>query len=147
MIKIISNSKSWLLKNLPFRDEDNCDRNYNNLLIVPTGKKHNSGFMKIAIIGVVRHNGRLGESARYWEEAEICAYPDDILWHIPPGEDVGSSMLYNLRTDCFYPSGTLRVWLYGYEFRVSFPLSSTDIYVIKQSPQPSPDTDTQPSAK
>ncbi len=64
---------------------------YDTLLLIPTGHKHESGFVQMALIGV---NDR--------QAVEIAAScPDDINWHIPaPLYD----FLAQVRTDCLWKS-------------------------------------------
>ena len=85
---------------------------YDQLLIVPAGTKHDSGYSHIAIIGCI------GE-----EPVEICAYPDDI--QLPQTNDN-----WSLRMDCSYPSGILRLWSNKYKFQVPVALSSTEIVLV-----------------
>lgn len=121
MKKISSLSKKEILK-LPVRKRDDTSRLYDRILIVPAGKKHDSGYMRIAVIGV-------------WgieENAEICAYPDDISYFFP-FEDKKYS-LAKVRQDCFYPSGVLQFHTRYGKFSVSESLSSVDIKLVEVSP-------------
>lgn len=108
---------------LPSRDW-NSESIYSSLYLVPTGKKHDSGYSLIAIIG---RNGN---------EGEIAAHCDDICWSMPVNHPYGSlkvginSMM--LRTDCLYPSGIMHMWAsaehyFDAHFRVGASLSSTDV--------------------
>ena len=89
---------------------------YEKLLIVPTRLKHESGYTKIAIIGVTGDDG------------EIAAYPDDICWDFTEVPQLSLGM----RTDCYYPSGILRVWSYYCSFEVGLAYSSTDIKLVRK---------------
>lgn len=110
-------SRKALLE-LPVRDWDS-ESDYDALLIVPTGRKHDSGWSLIAMIA--------------------SASCDDICWTMPVNHPYGkiepgkNRMI--LRTDCYYPSGIVRMWASGEHyfkgmFRVGRALSSTDVELI-----------------
>lgn len=106
-------SKKELLK-LPVRQWNDETQLYEKILIVPSGLEHESGYMRIAVIGV-------------WDEgkkAEICAYPDDISYFFPYEEEYRFA---KVRQDCFYPSGVLQFHTTYGKFHVSTALSSVDI--------------------
>ena len=103
-------NRKELLK-LPER-EWNKTTVYKNIAIVTTGKKHDSGWALLAIIGMD------GE-----KPIEIAAYCDDVVW-----ETVSDK--YALRNDAFYPSGIIRYWSYKYNFEVGNSLSSTDVRMV-----------------
>ncbi|MDE2106797.1 MAG: hypothetical protein KGL39_56805 [Patescibacteria group bacterium] len=111
--------KSALLA-LPHRKWNNDRPRYDSLLILSTGKKHESGWAKIAIIGVKKQN-----------PVEVCTVcSDDIEWILPPAKTFGPNAEYSLgqfRTDCAIKSGALHVWCQGGKFRVGESLSSTAI--------------------
>lgn len=92
---------------------------YEQLLIVPTRIKHESGWARIAIIGITE------------DGAEIAAYPDDINWDFSEVPQIELAM----RTDCYYPSGILRVWSHRVKFQVGIAISSTDIKLLS-TPKP-----------
>ena len=102
-------SKKKLLKS-PVRKWDDTSNTYDSILLVPTGKKHESGFMHIAIIGVTYKENK--------EEYEICGYPDDITFEFPK----------EVRMDCFYPQGVLRYHECDGFFKVGLSLSTMTIY-------------------
>lgn len=107
----------------PYREDDGASgRRYKTILLVPSGLKHDSGYMKIAIIGAYNE----GDETKY----EICGYPDDINWIIPPAIKGRDYYIPNLRTDCFYPSGVMQFWHRNYEFLVGGEYSSTEITVL-----------------
>jgi hypothetical protein len=89
---------------------------YDKLLIIPTRIKHESGFARIAIIGFVG------------DMAEITACPDDICWDFTKAPKGDLAM----RTDCYYPSGILKMWGHRIEFQVGEAFSSTDIKVLEK---------------
>ncbi len=104
------------LKNLPARNWDDA-KAYRSVVAIPSGKKHDSGWALMAIIGLDDWNTPI----------EIAAYCDDICWKIPYiNED-------NFRTDMFYPTGAIHFWSRDYNFLVGPSLSSTDITLIKRS--------------
>lgn len=98
---------------------------YNSLLIVPTNRKHDSGYGLIAIVG------------RQGDEAEIAAVCDDICWTMPQQHPYGSALRPGrnsniLRTDCLWPSRVLHMWASGEHyfrgrFRVYHNVSSTEV--------------------
>ena len=92
---------------------------YRKILLVPTGTKHDSGFMHIAIVGV-RDDGGL----------EVCAYPDDIIWDFSTFHQEYEST--GMRTDCFYPTGVLQFWGNSTAFIVKGAFSSTIIQVVNR---------------
>lgn len=120
-------SRDALLK-LPVRKWDQPTL-YDNIYVVPSRKKHDSGWMLQAIVGV-----SYGDACR---TAEIAAYCDDICWSFPlkhPYDYQGKHKSI-LRTDCEFPSGILRFWAssehyFRGRFRVGCSLSSTDIELV-----------------
>lgn len=84
---------------------------YNDIYIVPTRKKHDSGWMVMAIVGV-KDDGS-------FEQAAWC---DDICWNI-----ASMRKEYTMRNDCTYPGGIIHFW--NARFTVGCSLSSTDITV------------------
>jgi hypothetical protein len=101
------------LKKLPFRDWDNV-KTYHTIIVIPSGKKHSSGWALMYIIGLDTNR----------EPIEIAAACDDICWKIPEGIE------YDMRNDMFYPSGAIHFWSNKYNFQVGASLSSTDITLI-----------------
>ena len=104
---------------------------YDWLYLVPTGRKHDSGYMQIAIVGV--------EQRKTGNFAELAAWQDDIGWSFPlkhpydrHGQGVHKTVM---RTDCEFPSGIMRIWASGEHyfkgrFKVGCALSSTDVSLI-----------------
>lgn len=111
-MKIVSKQQ---LKNLPKRDWD-AESIYDSILIIPSGKKHDSGWALMYIIGVISG-----------EPFEIAAACDDINWQLPAEQQVSG-----LRTDMIYPSGVIHFWSNHYRFKVGHSLSSTDIHLISK---------------
>jgi hypothetical protein len=105
---------------LPERDFDK-ETIYDTIAIVPSGKKHDSGYALIAIIGFDENSKK---------PVEIAAYCDDIGYCFPEGVPVQPYNLAVLRTDMFYPSGIAHVWSNGYRFKVGESLSSTDVHLV-----------------
>lgn len=104
-------TKKELLKSL-VRDWNDVDKEYNSILLIPAGTKHDSGYMHIAVIGVTG------------DQYEIAAYPDDISTFFPSYP--GVTTVSQVRMDCYYPSGILQYHGRG-KFKVSAALSSIDI--------------------
>lgn len=118
-------NRKQILKS-PFRERTDIEKLYDSVLIVPAGTKHDSGFMHIAVIGVIEDRKNCTETY------EICAYPDVISTFFPTtkfGDNVHQFEIANVRMDCYYPSGILRYHAHG-SFTVSEPLSSVDIKYI-----------------
>ena len=112
-------TKKELLK-MPIRKWDDTSRQYDKILLVPAGTKHDSGYMHIAIIGVYVVKG----ITKY----EIAGYPDDISCLFELQKLEGSKFSYaKVRMDCLYPSGILQYNGNGY-FTVGEALSSVDIF-------------------
>jgi hypothetical protein len=109
--------KKDLLK-LPVRDVT-VEAIYDSVLLVPTGKKHDSGFMMIAVIGCI------GGVAQ-----EIAVTYDDIQWETPEPYHYGKYQLADLRMDMMYPSGVLQVWGDG-KFKIEAGYRSYTIAFIR----------------
>ena len=103
------------LKKLPFKDWKKTKR-YDSILIIRSGKKHDSGWALIYIIGC--ENG---------DPVEIAASCDDIGWDVS-----AITNEYDLRSDMYYPSGVLRFWSNHYDFEIGRALSSTTITLVKR---------------
>jgi hypothetical protein len=84
---------------------------YKEIFVVPSRKKHDSGWHVMVIVGV-KDDGSL-------EQAAWC---DDICWNVD-----SMKKEYTMRTDCTYPSGIMHFW--NALFTVGTSLSSTDITV------------------
>lgn len=106
------NYKRKDLLKLPERDWNKTTK-YGAVSLVPTGKKHDSGYHLIAIVGY-----------KDAEPFEIAAYCDDVYWtfNTTPG-------VFGLRTDMYYPSGITHVWGREIDFEVGYSLSSTEIII------------------
>lgn len=100
------------LDSLPRREWDK-ESVYGSVMLLPSRKKHDSGWMVINIIGC--RDGKPVEIA-----TECC---DDINWIYRASQD------YRLRTDMAYPSGIAHMWGNDIQFRVKHSLSSTDIVI------------------
>ena len=107
------NLKITELRKLPFRKWDEV-KEYNDLYVIASGKKHDSGWALMYIVG---KNG---------DEMEIAATCDDIVW------DVTEAKEYGFRNDMIYPSGILHYWSNRIKFRVGVSLSSTDVTLINK---------------
>ena len=82
---------------------------YEALYIVPTRKKHDSGWMLMALVG---RNGN---------KYEIAAYCDDVCW------DIQTRPEHSMHMDCTYPGGIIQCW--DATFHVGMSLSSTHVRV------------------
>ena len=81
-------------------------RAYSELFVVPSKKKHESGWTLMVLVGVL--------SDGTYEKAAWC---DDICWNIQTRPD------HSMRCDCSYPGGILHFW--NATFTVGHSLSST----------------------
>lgn len=102
------------LRNLPFREWDET-KSYKSIVVIPSGKKHDSGWALMYVIGLNDEQVPI----------EIAACCDDICWKIP------AALEYDFRNDMFYPSGAIHFWSRKYSFKVGASLSSTDVSLIK----------------
>lgn len=103
------------LLNLPTRNWS-VTSTYDSICIVNTGKKHDSGFAVMAIVGIIN-----------FEPVEIAAYCDDLQWLEIP------SYPLSLRNDMYYPSGIIHFWCHGAEFQVGGSLNTTEIKCLKKN--------------
>lgn len=104
-----------ILKKLPSRS-GNEESEYKGLYIIPSGLKHDSGYMAIAIVGIKEN-----------DDLEIAAYPDDICWNFM--KFLQAYDVTGMRTDCLYPTGVLHFWGKKLKFIVEGAYSSTTIRV------------------
>jgi len=106
----INGAKRDDLMNLPVRKWDDESKVYDSLLILADGRKHESGWGLIVIIGCIKQ-----------EPVEIavnCA--DDINWHFAQSP----------RMDCALPSRGMHFWCRERgKYRVGCALSSTDVWL------------------
>ena len=111
------------LISLPVRKWD-VESEYDSVLLLSTGKKHDSGWAIMIIIGVV--------SFVPTEIAVHCC--DDIEWKMPDMKRYGSGLsIGQLRMDCAYKSGALHAWSENVKFKVGIALSSTTIELTKKA--------------
>lgn len=120
MIDDICNAKREELLALP-QKPFNEERIYEYIVIVPTRRKHESGWRLMALIGATK----IDENK--YRPTELIGYCDDINWIIP--KDV--KLHETLRTDMTLSNCT-RVWSNHYKMKVTCCLSSTDIILIKE---------------
>lgn len=90
-------------------------KDYLCIIVVPTGKKHGSGWALMAIVGC-NENGK---------PYEIAAYCDDIQW-------VTQQTEYEFRTDMFYKNSCIRFHSREFKYRVGASLSTTEIKMVKR---------------
>jgi len=104
------------LLSLPYIGRLTKGKVYNELWIVPTGKKHDSGWGCMAIIGVV--------NKKPIEIINECC--DDLCLDLPEKKELG------LRMDCDYPSRLTHYWSWYYDFELKCNLSSTEFKLVKK---------------
>lgn len=107
---------------LPMRDWSK-EGIYDSLLIFSTGRKHDSGWDTMAIIGVTERQPK--------EICTICS--DDIEWKLPAPQLYGVGNKFSLgqfRSDCCIKSGALHVWTDKGMFHVGTALSSITIELV-----------------
>jgi hypothetical protein len=105
------------LRKLP-RKKSNEIKQYNSVVLIPSGKKHDSGYALIYIIGLDNEQNPI----------EIAAACDDVHWITPDPTE------HNLRNEMFYPSGVIHYWSNKYSFEIGVSLSSTYVkLIIKQN--------------
>lgn len=98
------------LMSKPVRKWDGDDARYDSLLVLSDGRKHDSGYGIITIIGCID----------YFPVEIAVACADDICWHFSQ----------NPRMDCMLPSRAMHFWCRGKgKFRVGHALSSTDVWL------------------
>ena len=112
-LKLAMTMKVRELRKLPHRDWAEAGQ-YDSLYIINSGKRHESGYSLIYIVG------------RNDDKMEIAAACDDIVW------DLKGSNQWDIRTDMVYPSGIIHFWSNKFDFMVGPSLSSTDIYLRKK---------------
>ena len=98
------------LKNLP-RREWGATTIYNSLIVINSGRKHDSGYALMYIVGI-----------KDSKPVEIAAACDDINWKMNG---------LNFRNDMYYPSGAIHFWGNEVRFRVGYSSSSTDVELIE----------------
>ena len=119
MNKTIHDWKKRELLKLPFNRDSNV--HYESFLLVPDGKKHESGWGWIAMIGLI-------------DDIPTCiaGYCDSLTvfdkWDIEHGY---SDSVPHVRFDATYPSGILHLWVRGYDMSVD-GYSSSDIRYHKR---------------
>lgn len=117
------------LLDLPHKNWDST-KIYESILLVPTRKKHDSGWHIICIVGCNKQ-----------KPVEIAGYCDDISWII--SRDKGfdeEKFLYShqglavaqMRTDMTYPGGCTHIWGRTECFEVGMTTSSTDIKIKRK---------------
>lgn len=110
-------TRKYLLS-LPERDWGKTSK-YDHVVVIPSGKKHDSGYALMCLIGEWRD----GSSEM---QREIAGYCDDIVW------DVQSVGEYGLRTEMHYKTNIIRFWSNRAVFEVGRSRSSIDIKLITQ---------------
>lgn len=130
MQEITRTPKRKELLALPVR-KWNQETVYDSLYILSSGKKHDSGYSLLAIIGLLYEEKRT--------LAEIAAFCDDLCWSFPmkhPYDRVERDLhSMPLRFDCLWPSGILRAWAssehyFRGRFKVGISVSSTEVTLV-----------------
>ena len=104
------------LASAPWRESWLLPTSYPSIYLLPSRKKHDSGYHLIHIVGR-NSDGSL-------ETAAAC---DDVCWIVDsPGGDK-----FAMRTDMTYPGGVAHIWGRGLTFTVGESLSSTDVTVMR----------------
>jgi hypothetical protein len=108
------------LLSLPIRKWDHArlNMNFDSILMLPTDKKHDSGWRCMAVIGINKDQLTL-----------LSTCSDDINWHIPAPSYLGE---ISLRCDCCFKNRAMHYWLNGCVFEVGMPNSSIDIRVVRR---------------
>ena len=106
----VNGTKRADLLSLPVRKWDDTEKHYDSLLVLSDGRKHDSGWGIITIIGCV--------DQKAVEIAVDCA--DDISWHFSQEP----------RMDCALPSRAMHFWCRAKgKYRVGCAISSVDVYL------------------
>ena len=116
----IVNFKRKDLLSLPVKKDSNI-KEYENIIVVPTNKKHDSGWRLMALIGVEKTD-------KGYTPTEIIGYCYDINLILPEHTHKYKPIRYDMLL-----SNCIRMWSYNYVFKVGMALSSTDIYVIEDN--------------
>ena len=116
------------LRKLPVRDLLDTNKLYDHILIINSGKKHDSGYALMAIVGVNYDT----ENKKYL--MEISAYCDDL--HLKISDKIIPYQWKGfiepvVRTD-MYTTGVLRYWSNHGKFVVGMSLSSLDVYLVRE---------------
>jgi len=99
-------------------------KTYDCLLIVPTRRKHDSGWRLMAIVGCDQTG-----------PIEIAGYCDDINLILPKSNKVYnkfSTEYYNAVHYDMILSNCIRFWSNGYKFVIGCGCSTTDVKLIKR---------------
>lgn len=121
----INAAKRRDLLNSPQRGSWDSTSYYSSVLLVPSGKKHDSGYHLIALVGMVIQDEKY--------ILELVGYCDDVEWQVSPNVELlwGKNHLSNIvQMDCSFPAGVIRVWSYKNHFQVGACLSSTTVTVL-----------------
>ncbi len=99
---------------------------YDSIAMVPSGKKHDSGYALIAIVGFDTDSK---------DPVEIAAYCDDLCYCFPYGIPIQPYDLPVLQTDMYYPSCITHIWSREHLFKIGGSLSSTHVYLLPKEPK------------
>ena len=121
MERCLNNIKREELLNLP-QKEFNKIEVYDWIIVVPTRRKHDSGWRLMALVG----GKKVG---KHYEPVELIGYCDDINWRFP------KNMNHNILRSDMTLSNCIRFWSNNHSFKVGTCLSSTDIEIIEDKPK------------
>ena len=117
MERNLANIKRDELLKLPEKEITKVET-YEWIIVVPTRRKHDSGWRLMALIG--------GQKVwDHYEPVELIGYCDDINWKFP--NNTNHDILHSDMT----LSNCLRFWSDHHKFRVGICTSSTTIEIIE----------------
>lgn len=129
MIDNICNAKREELLALP-QKPFNEERIYQYILVVPTKRKHDSGWRLMALVGGTKITDNI------YKPTELIGYCDDINWILPENKNNSKNIIERyknrIRTDMTL-SNCIRMWSNNHVFKVGCCTSSVDIEIIKES--------------
>ena len=116
----IVNLKRKELLSLPHKENYDI-KEYDFIIIVPTNRKHDSGWRLMALIGAEK----IGKK---YTPTEVIGYCDDINLILPENTSKYKPIRYDMLL-----SNCIRMWSHCYKFAVGMCLSSTDIHIIEDN--------------
>ena len=121
MERCLNTIKREELLNLPQKDFNKIET-YEWIIVVPTRRKHDSGWRLMALVG----GKKVGD---HYEPVELIGYCDDINWKFP------KNMNHNILRSDMTLSNCIRIWSNNHVFKVGTCISSTDIEIIEDKPK------------
>ena len=117
MERNLANIKRDELLKLPEKEITKVET-YEWIIVVPTRRKHDSGWRLMALVG----GKKVG---KYYKPVEVIGHCDDINWKFP------ENMNHNILRSDMTLSNCLRFWSDYHKFRVGTCTSSTTIEIIE----------------